>query len=165
MKEEAKKIQAISQEVILKMGIQGKAEFEVDEEANLVSINFSLNSQDSKLFLKQRAEGLTSLQFLIRAVSKKFFKEGGIRINLDINNYKRKKAEFLKSLAKELAQEVALTKRAKELPPMPASERRIIHITLADHPNVFTESTGEKTERRVIIKPKEFIKGEHLEPG
>jgi len=56
-------------------------------------------------------------------------------------------------LAKEIADEVALTKKEKILPPMPAYERRIIHLELAQRPDVTTQSIGQEPERRVVIKP------------
>ncbi|RLC39293.1 MAG: hypothetical protein DRH33_03225, partial [Candidatus Nealsonbacteria bacterium] len=73
---------------------------------------------------------------------------------LDINQYKKNKIEYLNDLAKSTADEVALSKKEKILPPMPSYERRIIHLTLAEREDVQTESQGEEPERRVVIKPK-----------
>ena len=75
-------------------------------------------------------------------------------INLDINDYKKKKEEYLKELARSAAEEVALTKREKILGSMLAYERRIIHMELSNRENIETESIGEEPERRVIIKPR-----------
>ncbi|MCD6402414.1 hypothetical protein J7L36_00985, partial [bacterium] len=74
-------------------------------------------------------------------------------INLDINKYKKKKTEYLKELANSVADQVALTKKEKVLPPMQAFERRIIHLELADRSDVTTESIGKEPERRVVVKP------------
>ena len=73
-------------------------------------------------------------------------------IDLDINNYKKKKMEYLKELAKSVADEVAITKKEKELPPMSAYERRIIHLELAARGDVTTESIGQEPERKVVIR-------------
>jgi len=75
-------------------------------------------------------------------------------LDLDINEYKKKKIEYLKSLAKDLADEVVFTKEEKVLFPMPAYERRIIHTELSQRADIITESRGEGYDRHVIIKPK-----------
>ena len=74
-------------------------------------------------------------------------------IDLDIQNYKKKKAEYLKELARSLADEVSLTKKEKNLDPMPAYERRIIHLELAERKDISTESIGEEPERKIVIRP------------
>jgi spoIIIJ-associated protein len=58
-------------------------------------------------------------------------------------------------MAKRVAEQVAKNGRRQTLEPMPADERRIIHIALRDHPDVKTESTGEDPYRKVMILPKE----------
>ena len=75
-------------------------------------------------------------------------------IDLDINDYKKKKKDYLKELACSIANEVALSKKQKELPPMSAYERRIIHLELAERQDVSTESIGQEPERKVIITPR-----------
>jgi len=72
---------------------------------------------------------------------------------LDINDYKKKKVEYLREMARDAANEVSLSKKEKNLVSMPAYERRVIHLELADREDVITESVGEEPERSVIIKP------------
>jgi len=72
---------------------------------------------------------------------------------LDINNYRHNREEFLKEVAKETAHRVILTKEPIKLPAMNAYERRIIHMELATHPDVATESEGEEPERYLVVKP------------
>ena len=62
--------------------------------------------------------------------------------------------EYLKDMAKNLADQVSLTKEEKILPPMSAYERRIIHAELAQRTDVITESQGDGFDRHVVIKPK-----------
>jgi spoIIIJ-associated protein len=59
----------------------------------------------------------------------------------------------LKEMARSATEEVVLTKKEKILPPMPAYERRIIHLELADNSNITTESVGQEPERRIVIRP------------
>lgn len=75
-------------------------------------------------------------------------------LNLDINNYKNKKIEYLKTLAKELADQAVLDKNKKEFLPMSAYERRIIHTELSHRTDIITISRGEGTDRRVVVEPK-----------
>mgnify|MGYP001604118674 CR=1 FL=1 len=68
------------------------------------------------------------------------------------NLFKKKKIEHLKSLAQNIANEVSLTKEKKILFPMPAYQRRIIHMELAKRQDVVTESEGDGDNRCIIIK-------------
>lgn len=70
---------------------------------------------------------------------------------VDINGYRAKRAEALRRLALKKAEQVMATGRPVELEPMPAAERRVIHMALKDHPKVTTYSIGEGEERRVVI--------------
>ncbi|MCS6963988.1 RNA-binding cell elongation regulator Jag/EloR [Thermoflexus sp.] len=74
-----------------------------------------------------------------------------IPLVVDINGYRAKRAEALRRLALKKAEQVMATGRPVELEPMPAAERRVIHMTLKDHPKVTTYSIGEGEERRVVI--------------
>ncbi len=74
-----------------------------------------------------------------------------IPLVVDINGYRAKRAEALRRLALKKAEQVMATGRPVELEPMPAAERRVIHMALKDHPQVMTYSIGEGEERRVVI--------------
>lgn len=107
---------------------------------------------EPRVLIGEKGQTLLDIQHLLSAMLKrkitdKFF------LDLDINDYKKKKTEYLKELARLTADEVALTKKEKILPPMSAYERRIIHMELAERGNVTTESVGEGLERRLVIKP------------
>ena len=73
-------------------------------------------------------------------------------VDLDINGYKKKKIDYLKEMAKNAADEVSLMKQEKILPPMPAYERRIVHLELAERKDITTESIGREPERKIIIR-------------
>jgi len=88
-------------------------------------------------------------------LKRKIAPEKNFYIDLDINNYKKKKVEYLKELAISTADEVSLLKKEKSLEPMSSYERRVIHLELAERDNIVTESDGDGDERRVIIKIKQ----------
>jgi len=73
---------------------------------------------------------------------------------IEIHHYQKKKKEFLKDLALNLADEVALTKKEKVMPFLSAYERRIVHLILAERTDIIQESVGQGKERRIVIRPK-----------
>lgn len=79
-------------------------------------------------------------------------------IYFDINNYREERERLLENLARAAAKKASSTKQQVTLPAMNAYERRIVHLSLALHPEVITESMGEGKGRYVIIKPIEESK-------
>ena len=75
-------------------------------------------------------------------------------IFIDVDGYKERRYSALRSLALRMAEQVKMKQTSFALEPMPAYERRIIHLTLADNPDVSTESTGMGEARKVVILPK-----------
>jgi len=119
---------------------------------NTIFVN--LKSEDPKVLIGEKGETLLAIQHILKIILKrKLDIKDSFYLDIDINNYKKKKYLYLKELARSVAQEVILAKKEKILPPMPAYERRIIHLELADNPNIRTESIGEEPERKIIIKP------------
>jgi len=129
-----------------------EAGLSVEEEE---SVNIDVTLDEPQMFIGQGGQMLLEIQRILRMVLNKKA-EQPFHINLDINGYKRKKVEYLKNVAKELANEVALAKQEKELPPMSSYERRVVHAELAQRTDVQTESRGEGLDRHIVIKPKEF---------
>jgi len=128
-------------------------EVEVDllpEEEGVIPIN--LKTDEPQILIGEGGQTLNEIQHLFKAILKRKISEP-FYINLDINDYKKKKTEYLKELARSLADEVSLTKKEKTLTPMPAYERRIIHLELSSRSDVVSESTGEEPDRKIVIKP------------
>jgi spoIIIJ-associated protein len=113
----------------------------------------NLKTEEPQILIGEGGETLLEIQHLLKSIlRKKIGGEERFYLDLDINDYKKKKNTYLKEMAKESAEEVVLTKKEKILPPMSAYERRIIHMELANNPNIVTESTGEEPERSVAIR-------------
>lgn len=132
-----------------------KTTFEIEIEflpQQELTIPINLKTEDPQILIGEGGQTLAEIQHLLKAILKRKIKEP-FYINLDINDYKKKKTEYLKELANSVADEVALTKKEKSLAPMPAYERRIIHLELASRNEVVTESIGQEPERRIMIKP------------
>jgi spoIIIJ-associated protein len=142
------KIEKRIKEFFSKMG------FEVETEISRVDKTFKVNvkTKDYQELIGERGKTLLEIQHLLNAIFKKEMGEEFF-LDLDIEGYKEKKIKYLKELARSVADEVALTKKERILEPMPAYERRIIHLELASRPDVTTESIGKEPKRRVVIKP------------
>jgi spoIIIJ-associated protein len=147
--EDLKKIEKIAEEFFKKIDPEISVE-SLSIKDNTLFLN--LKTKELKLLIGEKGEILSDLQHLLKAIIKKNLKKD-FYLDLDINNYKKRKIEFLKELARDLADQVALTKKEKILPAMPAYERRIIHLELASRKDVTTESIGKEPERKVVIKP------------
>jgi spoIIIJ-associated protein len=123
-----------------------------DSKKNSDAVDLDIKLEEPQILIGEKGQTLFEIQRLLRTILNKKIKKV-FYLNLDINDYKKKKIEYLKSLAKDLADEVAFTKEEKVLFPMPAYERRIIHLELSQRQDVVTESKGEEPDRYVVIKP------------
>ena len=113
-----------------------------------------VEGDDSGLLIGRRGETLRTFQFVMNLIlSRQGSLEPG-RVVLDVEGYRRRRSQALQGLALRLAERVATTGRPMTLEPMAANERRIIHVSLADHPRVTTQSTGEGNSRQVSILPR-----------
>ncbi len=133
----------------------GKTTFEVEIEflpQKDETIPINLKTDDPQILIGEGGQTLAEIQHLLKVILKRRISES-FYIDLDIDDYKKKKIEYLKELARSVADGVALTKKEKQLAPLPAYARRIIHLELAGRQDVTTESLGQEPERRVVIKP------------
>jgi len=147
-KEKLEKIKSEIKEFFKKMGCEVEIELSIKEKTLLID----LKSEEPQILIGEKGRVLIELQRLLKVVLFRKFKEQ-FYVDLDINDYKKKKIEYLKEIARKIADEVALTKKERALTPMPPYERRIIHLELADRKNITTQSMGNEPERRVVIKP------------
>lgn len=97
---------------------------------------------------------LQALEFLTNTVVNRDQEEGHVRVTLDVGGYRRRRDDRLRKETQEAAQQVRRTGIAMELEPMNGAERRIVHMELADDADLYTESTDEGANRRVVIKPR-----------
>ena len=116
-------------------------------------LSLDISGDDSGLLIGRGGASLSALQFLVNFMVSRKLKEWS-PVNIDVEGYKQRKQRSLEALAHRLAKRVQNSGRPFTLEPMPASDRRIIHMTLADDAHVTTESTGFGDGRRVSIQPK-----------
>lgn len=125
----------------------------IGPDENTSSIGLNILGEDLGILIGRRGQTMLSLQYLVRLIMA-HQKHVRIPIIIDVEGYKQRRCQGLRNLAKKLAEQVKLRRAPFTMEPMPAFERRIIHLALADHPDVFTESTGEGQSRKVVINPK-----------
>ena len=111
-----------------------------------------IRGRDLSILIGRRAERLNALQCITRLIVGKELGRA-VPLILDVEGYRKRREKQLRRMARRLADQVARTGRKVVLEPMPANERRIIHITLRDDPRVTTESIGEEPRRKVVIFP------------
>jgi spoIIIJ-associated protein len=132
-----------------------KTSFDIDleiPEPTEETILIKIKTAEPKVLIGQNGQTLAEMQHLLKSLLRRKV-QSDFYIDLDINDYKKKKAEYLKSSALEFADEVAITGKEKILPPMSSYERRIVHMQLSSRKDVITESVGNEPERKIIIKP------------
>lgn len=121
-----------------------------DQDAPLV---LNIEGEDLGILIGRRAETLAALQYLTRLMVN-HRSHRWVNLVVDVEGYKARREEQLVRLAERMAERVVSTGRAVALETMPPRERRIIHITLRNHPQVTTQSVGEGDQRKVTIVPR-----------
>lgn len=124
---------------------------ETSKDRELLIADIKIKPEEAKYFIREDTENLNALQHLLRVLISKKARSQTLFI-LDINNYRKEREKFLTELAFRAAEKVRTTKRPITLDPMPAYERRFIHLKLAEEPDIVTESIGQEPERKVVIR-------------
>ncbi|OGO43549.1 MAG: hypothetical protein A2Z05_05245 [Chloroflexi bacterium RBG_16_60_22] len=127
----------------------------LDDEGNAASIGLNIEGEDLGILIGRRGQTMSSLQYLLRLMLARKM-ETRIPIVVDVEGYKQRRCEGLRLLANRLAEQVRTRKTPFTMEPMTAFERRVVHLALADHPDVYTESTGLGEARKVVIAPKKI---------
>ena len=151
--------QNVLKTVLEKMGVTASVVFKTEPiiqaaEKTPPPIVFDIEGEDLGILIGRRGQTLACLQYITRLIVAQEMKAPTPTIVIDVGGYKQRRYQTLKALAQRLAEQVATSGNPFTLEPMPAYERRIIHLTLTDHPDVTTESTGFGEARKVVILPK-----------
>jgi spoIIIJ-associated protein len=111
-----------------------------------------IRGDDLGMLIGRRGETLAAMQYLVRLILSKEL-DAPVDVIIDVQGHKQRREDQLRRMARRLAEQAVQRDRTLSLEPMPASERRIIHLELRNHPQVRTESVGEGTHRKVTIIP------------
>ena len=130
---------AMNMEVEISSGIDGDG-----------ALCVNMKGEHMGILIGKRGQTLDSLQYLANRVANKH-QAGYVRVKLDTQNYRARREETLKHLAKNIAHKVKRNRRPVVLEPMNPYERRIIHSALQSDPYVTTHSEGEDPYRKVVV--------------
>jgi len=148
---------AVLEALLAGMDIEAAVETQVQpavgEGETAAPIAFDIKGDDLGILIGRRGQTLSCLQFMVRLIVGHQTKTW-VPITVDVEGYRLRRSEKLMALAGRLAEQVRTRRSPFTLEPMLAYERRIIHLALADHPDVTTESIGEGEARRVVIRLK-----------
>lgn len=151
--ENEKDISKVIQKITALMRVSCRVEIndETTTDSTLVSV---FTDEPADFLVGKDGQTLRAFEHVVRSI----FKEQGAGKNivLDINGYRHSRAMALAELAKAAVSRVKATQKPEALEPMTAYERRLVHVELANHPDVVTESIGQEPQRRVVIKPTQF---------
>lgn len=121
-----------------------------DESKAEPTVLVNVEGEDLSILIGRHSETLNALQYIAGLIIGKEL-ESWVPLMIDVQGYRSRRERQLRQLAQRMAEQAIHTGRKQPLEPMPANERRIIHLALRDHPQVVTESTGEEPNRKVVI--------------
>ncbi|MFQ6001310.1 MAG: RNA-binding cell elongation regulator Jag/EloR [Anaerolineae bacterium] len=136
------------------MGIEARVSLhppDLPEGPNPIALD--ITGQNLGILIGRRGETLRALQYITRLIVNRRLHQWA-EIIVDVDGYKKRRESSLAQLARRMADRAILLGQAVSLEPMPAHERRIIHLALRDHEKVTTESVGEGDRRKVVIFPR-----------
>ena len=140
-------------ELLQKMHIDAKVEarfLSPQDEKDQRMVQVEILGKDLSILIGRRSETLNSLQYISSLIVAKDYGEW-VPLMIDVQGYRERRERQLKVLARRMAEQVVHTGRRQNLEPMPANERRVIHLELRNHEQVTTESVGEEPNRKVTI--------------
>jgi spoIIIJ-associated protein len=149
--EQGQEAAAVLRELIAKMGIEAEVTFVHTEDG---TAKLDVRSQDSAMLIGRKGRTLGAIQYLVnRMVAQGDTAENTERLMVDVEGYVDRRRETLEDLARHFAGRVKESGRPARLKPLSPQERRIIHVTLRNDPEVRTASLGEALYRTVVISP------------
>jgi spoIIIJ-associated protein len=117
------------------------------------SVAIQLETDQPGVLIGYHGETLSAIQLIVSMITYRKFGEW-TRILVNVGDYRERRKEVLERMALAVAQRAKFSGQSQALPPMSPFERRIIHLALADDPELETVSEGEGKDRHVVIKPK-----------
>jgi len=129
---------------------------EPEDDKDNPMVLIEVTGKDLSILIGRKAETLNSLQYVTSLILNQQLGKW-MPLLIDVQGYRFRRERQLRQLARRLADQVVATGRKQILEPMPANERRLIHLELRYHPFVTTESIGEEPNRKttIYLKPKE----------
>lgn len=141
-------VSEILENILSLMNLEGS--FEVVEGPE--EINVDIDTEDAGRLIGFKGEALDALQLLVNQILSRQSGDNFKRVVVDVGGWRKNKEGDLERRARSWAQEVVETKKEIELDPMPAWQRRVVHMVVSEIEGVSSESIGEGRERHLVIK-------------
>lgn len=152
-REEVSKVAvAVLGDLLRHMGIQATVVARAPSDDRSMPVVLDVQGDDLGILIGRQGDTLRDLQYITRLIASRKLQRW-VNVVVDVAGYKKRRERVLTELAARMAERVIADGRPLSLEPMPAHERRIVHIALRDHEQVTTESTGEGQRRKVVISP------------
>lgn len=149
------KVSELLENILGFLGMEGS--FEVEEKDDAVFV--AIDTEEPGKLIGKNGETLAALQLVMNlAMSRQMGDQESKRVVVDVSDWRKSKEEDLAHKARGWAEEVKESKQEMELLPMPAWQRRIVHMTIEQTPGVVSESVGEGVDRHLVIKVDESNK-------
>ena len=145
--------QAILEELMRLMDLQVTVEVQTGDTSRLNVVGEGEAKEALGALIGRKGERLSALQHLVNLMLSKKMGDW-TRVLVDVEDYRGRRERQLRDLATRAAERVTETGKMLQLEPMPALERRWVHIALRDHPDVATQSIGEEPNRRIVVLPR-----------
>jgi len=149
---------AALEEILRRMKLKAHVELRTDVqpeegESGIPPIALEVDGEDLGILIGRRGETLAALQYILRLIVA-HQEKARVPLTVDVEGYKQRRYGSLRELALRMAQQAVSTRQSRTLEPMPADERRIVHLALSVNPDVVTQSVGEGELRKVVIMPR-----------
>lgn len=144
------------QELLAKMKIDADVTSsfaKADDRHGRDALVVDIEGDDLSILIGPHAETLNALQYIASLIVGKELGHS-VTLMVDVQGYRKRRSQQIRQIALRMADQAVKTGKRQTLEPMTASERRLVHIELRDHPDVTTESIGEEPHRKVTIIPK-----------
>jgi spoIIIJ-associated protein len=149
------KTEATISKLLYHMGLQAQISAHYGEARDdRRPIMVDIRGSDLGVLIGRRSETLAAFQYVASLMVGKETNQF-VHLIVDVEGHRDRRERQLRQLAQRMAEQVIKSGRKLTLEPMPASERRVIHMELRDHPAVTTQSMGEEPHRKITILPKE----------
>ncbi len=147
---------AVVQDLLKAMKVRARVTVQTghpEDPQDRTPVQVDIRGDDLSILIGPKAETLNALQYIAGLI---ISKEVGHSVPLvvDVEGFRARRSQQIRQIARRMAEQAVRTGKRQALEPMPASERRLVHIELRDHPEVSTESVGEEPRRKVTIIPK-----------
>ncbi|MBN1217984.1 MAG: Jag N-terminal domain-containing protein [Anaerolineae bacterium] len=143
--------------LLTRMGIEAEITTylaaELVEAGEVPPLVLDVKGRDLGILIGRRSETLQVLQYMVRLMVSKHFNRWE-PVVVDVESYRIRRRRSLQKMAEKMAERAVSTQRRIVLEAMPAHERRLIHLALRNHPEVYTKSIGSDDNRKVTIVPK-----------